>query len=124
MPDTSDPYTVTINTDNLDNARVQTVYFRNSIQYEDQSFDPYITFDIEFLHPCRRTTFNSVTIGTISYQLHDATDLDTEIDIPSDVASTLYSDGWATCGARTYAIVDSTGATPTWVTAVSDMADG
>lgn len=45
-----------------------------------------------------------------------------EVNIPTDAASTLYSDGWETCGARTYAITDSNGDTPTWVTAVTEGA--
>ena len=50
-------------------------------------------------------------------------DQDVEISIPTDDASTLYGDGWDICGARTYAIVDSTGATPTWVTPVTEVGE-
>lgn len=45
-------------------------------------------------------------------------DFDTTISSPTDAASTLYGDGWSTCGERSYSIVDSNGDTPTWVTAV------
>jgi hypothetical protein len=50
---------------------------------------------------------------------------DIAIATPEDVASNFYSsdaNGWNTCGDRTYTIVDSTGATPTWVTAVNEAA--
>lgn len=90
--------------------------------YDTQTFEPSITFDIEFLHPCRRTTFNDISISDISYQLRNGQNQDLEVAIPSDVASTLYSDGWETCGARTYAITDANGDTPTWVTAVTEGA--
>jgi hypothetical protein len=36
------------------------------------------------------------------------------------VASAKFGDGWDICGARTYAILDGTSATPTWVTPVSE----
>ena len=35
------------------------------------------------------------------------------------MASDSYGDGWSTCGDRTFAITDSSGATPSWVTAVT-----
>ena len=74
------------------------------------------------MHPCRRTTFDDITINTINYTLRDNTALDTTLDTPADVASLYYSssaNGWNTCGDRTYTIVDANGDTPTWVTAVN-----
>lgn len=56
--------------------------------------------------------------------MRNGQDQDNVQNIPTDAASLNYSsntDGWATCGARTYAITDSTGATPTWVTAVTEI---
>lgn len=106
----------------MSKARVQELTFINSITYESQTFNPSVTFSIEFLHPCRRTTINNISISTVTYKLRNGQNQDTEITIPTDVASTTYGDGWDTCGARTYAITDSTGATPTWVTAVAEGA--
>ena len=74
------------------------------------------------MHPCRRTTFNEVTIETISYTLRNNQEQDVTIDTPADIASLYYSNdanGWDTCGDRTYDIVDANGDTPTWVTAVN-----
>ena len=101
---------------------MQQLTFRNSIIWDDgvtqHSFEPSITFSIELLHPCRRTSFDTISIGTITYQLHSGLDMDTTLSAPTDAASTLYGDGWSTCGQRSYSIVDSNGNVPTWVTAV------
>ena len=86
----SNQYEVTIATTDLAKARMQTLTLINAITYEDQTFNPEISFDIEFLHPCRRTTFGAITIADIEYQLHAGEEYDTEVDIPTDVASTTY----------------------------------
>jgi len=129
QPNMSNMYEVTIATTDLAKARMQTLTLHNAISYGDQVFNPEISFDVEFLHPCRRTTFNDVTINTISYQLRDGTALDSPLDTPTDEASLHYStnsNGWNTCGDRTYSIVDANNLTPTWVTAVNEaaVADG
>lgn len=119
----ADPYTITISSNNISQARVQTLTFINLISYGDQDFSPQVSFDIELLHPCRRTTFDDITIANIVYQLEYNQDFDSQVDIPTDAASTTFGDGWDTCGARTYEIKDSTGATATWVSAVTEGID-
>jgi hypothetical protein len=110
----------------MSKARQQSITLTNSISYapDSQTFDPSITFEIELLHPCRRTTLTQETITDIVYQLNSNLDQDLEIPVPQDVTSNYYSsnaDGWATCGARSYTLVDTAdGSTPTWVTIVEE----
>ena len=70
-PDTSNKYQITIDSNDLSKARVQTLTLKNSVTYNTQSFSPEVSFNIEFLHPCRRTTFNSVTLPDITYKLRN-----------------------------------------------------
>ena len=123
VPNASNKYQITIDSNDISKAREQTLTLRNSITYGTQSFSPSVSFKIDFLHPCRRTSFNAITIQTINYKLRNGQNLDTQTPIPTDVASTTYGDGLNTCGARSYEITDSTGKTPSWVTAVSTGAD-
>lgn len=56
-PDVNNKYKITINSNDLSKARVQTLTLKNSVTYQQQTFSPEVSFNIEFLHPCRRTTF-------------------------------------------------------------------
>ena len=69
QPTADNQYELTLLSTDISKARVQTLTLINTITYDTQSFVPEISFDIEFLHPCRRTTLNSVTIEDISYTL-------------------------------------------------------
>ena len=120
-PNTNNMYQITINSNDLSQARQQTITLKNSITYDVLSFQPEISFGIELLHPCRRATLSDVTLADITYTLHNNTPLDTEIGIPTDTASSTYGDGHSTCGEREYSIEDSNGAVPAWVTAEVKM---
>ena len=119
IPSKVDPYQIVINSNDMSKARMQTLTLRNSITYQSQVFNPFITFEIELLHPCRRTTFNEITIPAISYQLRSGQNQDLTQIIPTDAASAAYGDGWNVCGPRTYAITNDKGVTPSWVTVVT-----
>lgn len=73
-PDGTNKYKITINSNDLSKARVQTLTMKNSITYSSQSFSPLVTFDIEFLHPCRRTAFKAATMPAISYSMKNNQD--------------------------------------------------
>jgi len=67
QPSLTDSYKITIESTQINDARVQQLTFLNTIDYLTQQFTPSVTFNIELLHPCRRTTFNDITISTIDY---------------------------------------------------------
>ena len=61
-PNAANKYNFVINSNTLTDARTQTLTLSNSITYSSQTFSPSLSFNIELLHPCRRTTFNDATM--------------------------------------------------------------
>lgn len=66
-------YEFTITSDDLSKARVQGFNFKMTVtdSVGDQVFEPEISFDIELLHPCRRTSFEDFSISPITYKLRN-----------------------------------------------------
>lgn len=85
-------YDISIESTNLADARIQSLTFTMQVTdtVDDQYFEPSISFDIELLHPCRRTAFEVFTVSPITYELRSGQDQDLEIEVPKDPVSTKF----------------------------------
>jgi len=116
-------YTLTLDDSDLFHAKTYTFKLINSVAWQLVGFTPFIEFDIEYLHPCRRATFSSPTITDMTYTLRNSHDVDQTVVEPTDSVSLLYDtlDGYTTCGDRVFHVQDmTTGATATWVSVLTD----
>lgn len=118
---TADPYVVTVvSTDGLNHHDVNTVIVKNTVLYEDQVFEPSITFDITITDPCRTSTITAITLTSMTVVLGEEEFQDFVEAV--DSAGTSY--GATVCGTRLYEIYDISTNTITEVATVIDNGSG
>ena len=104
VPTANNNYQVTLNSNNFTLAGQVTLTLTMSAYYVStvNTFTNALSFNLEFIHPCRRSAFTSVTVPNITYKLRNGQEFIQDVPIPPDAISTSFGNGHDTCGARTY----------------------
>jgi len=99
-------YQLTVQSLNMNDVRNYSVQLTNAVRYQGLAWNSQIAFTIVVQNPCARTTFTAITVATITYNLHANELLSTTLKDPKDATSTALSNGWASCGVRTYKFLE------------------
>lgn len=116
--DALNDYAMTFETNNFNLAQTFTFSITNYAWYgtTSNSWTHTLSFDVEFIHPCRRSAITVPVLQTIPYQLRNGQEQITEVSLPTDAVSTQYGNGVNQCGSRVLSLIDlSTNVAPTWV---------
>jgi hypothetical protein len=67
---TGNKYQLKVQSYNMKDIKTYAVVFKDTATYLGGTWSSEITFNIEVLNPCTRTTINAITVADITYELH------------------------------------------------------
>lgn len=67
---TGNKYQLKVESYNMADIKTYAVVFKDTATYLTGTWSSEITFNIEVLNPCTRTTINTITVANITYKLH------------------------------------------------------
>ena len=121
ITETADPYVLTVvSTDGLSHHADNPVIVQNFVTYEEQAWEPSLSFTVYITDPCRASTITPVTVSAMTVVLGEE-----ELQAFTEAVDTAgASYGSTVCGTRLYEILEFSTSVVSEVATVEDLGGG